>query len=254
MIYGIGETYHDGFSTYNASNVLANADSLPTGVLVTNGTDGAAVTITNAGTGRYKIAASLAGRSVGDSCYVRVSATVGGLTQEQIKGPFRIAFASALSDNDGTAQAGGASTITLSASDTAVTNAYANRKLRIIRGTGANQEVVITANDGTTKVATVSPAWGVAPDNTSVYIIEGSALAALPTTEREGVADAMLDRANGIETGWTLRKAMRLITAVLAGKSSNGGTTYRNVTDTKPRVTATLDGDGNRTAVTLDGD
>jgi hypothetical protein len=65
------------------------------------------------------------------------------------------------------------------------------------------------------------------------------------------IADALLDRANGIETSYSLRHAMRVMLAVAAGKSSNSGGTYRDINDTKPRVTATLS-DGNRTAVTVD--
>jgi hypothetical protein len=75
-------------------------------------------------------------------------------------------------------------------------------------------------------------------------------LAALPTDTEN--ADALLDRANGIETGWTFRQTARVMLAVLAGKSSNDGATYRDVGDTKARVTATVDADGNRTAVTTD--
>ena len=68
-------------------------------------------------------------------------------------------------------------------------------------------------------------------------------------------ADALLDRAAGVETGWSLRQAMRVVLATLAGKLSGAGTTavaIRDVNDTKDRVAATVDADGNRSAVTLD--
>lgn len=59
-----------------------------------------------------------------------------------------------------------------------------------------------------------------------------------------------------IETGLTVREAMRLILAALAGKvSGSPGTTitFRNaVADSKNRIVATVDGDGNRTAITYD--
>lgn len=81
-----------------------------------------------------------------------------------------------------------------------------------------------------------------------------AAVAALPTAN--ATADALLDRANGIETGLTLRQAMRLIAAANAGKLSGAATTtvaIRNaVADSKARITATVDADGNRTAVTTD--
>lgn len=92
MIYAIGETYRGEFSTYSpTTGALTNADSLPTGKLVVNGADTlASVTISNDATGRYKVSAVLSGRSDGDICYVRVSATVGGKTQDLRLGGFRI--------------------------------------------------------------------------------------------------------------------------------------------------------------------
>jgi hypothetical protein len=69
------------------------------------------------------------------------------------------------------------------------------------------------------------------------------------------VAD-WLDEANTIETGVTIRGALRLLAAALAGKISGGGTTtitIRNaVADSKARITATVDSSGNRTAITTD--
>ncbi len=69
------------------------------------------------------------------------------------------------------------------------------------------------------------------------------------------IADAMLDRSGAIETSITPRQALRLILAVAAGKVSGAATsniTFRNVGDTKDRLNATVDANGNRTAVTTD--
>lgn len=69
-------------------------------------------------------------------------------------------------------------------------------------------------------------------------------------------AAAYLDLANGIETGLTPRQAQRLLVAAAAGKLSGAATTtivIRNaVADSKDRITATVDADGNRSAITLD--
>lgn len=69
-------------------------------------------------------------------------------------------------------------------------------------------------------------------------------------------ADALLDRANGIEAGVTPRQAMRLDLAILGAKLSGAGSgteVFRNaVADSKNRVTATVDTSGNRTAITYD--
>lgn len=71
------------------------------------------------------------------------------------------------------------------------------------------------------------------------------------------IADALLNRANAIETGLTPVQSLRLIAAALAGKVSGGGTgtvTVRNaVADSKDRIVATTpDANGNRTAITVD--
>lgn len=78
-------------------------------------------------------------------------------------------------------------------------------------------------------------------------------LDALPTANEN--ADALLDRAAGVETGLTPRQAFRLFAAALAGKlyiSGNTVTIRNAVADSKNRITATTDADGQRTAVTTD--
>lgn len=68
------------------------------------------------------------------------------------------------------------------------------------------------------------------------------------------IADALLDRADAIETGITLRLASRYTVAAAAGVASGMATTTAvikgaNVLTT--RITATVDADGNRSSVTL---
>lgn len=74
------------------------------------------------------------------------------------------------------------------------------------------------------------------------------------TTFKNAIADALLDRANGIESGITLRQALRLTCAVLFGKASGFGASiyrFRDPADSKDRVIVTVSTDG-RPAVTLD--
>ena len=66
------------------------------------------------------------------------------------------------------------------------------------------------------------------------------------------IAPALLDAANGVESGKTLRQALRIIAAVVAGKVSGAGTgteTFRSLDDTANRAVVTVDANGNRTAV-----
>ena len=76
---------------------------------------------------------------------------------------------------DGTAQAGGASTITLAASASSVNQKWTGYRILIETGTGAGQARTISNYNGTTKVATVDVAWSTQPDNTSTYHIGSAA-------------------------------------------------------------------------------
>ena len=68
------------------------------------------------------------------------------------------------------------------------------------------------------------------------------------------IADAVHDEV--IEGALTSRQIQRIMLAPLAGKSTGAGTatvSFRDTADAKDRITATVDDNGNRTAVTLDG-
>jgi hypothetical protein len=76
----------------------------------------------------------------------------------------------------------------------------------------------------------------------------------LSSGERDAVAAALLDLAAGVETNRTLRQALRLMLAALCGKASGLATAtaiYRDTNDSVDRITATVDADGNRSAITL---
>lgn len=92
-----------------------------------------------------------------------------------------------------------------------------------------------------------------APDNAGIAAI-------LDDTGTSGVAlsaaavDAVLDEV--VEGNWTLRQLIRLMASTLFTKTSGGGTATliaRDLGDTKARITLTVDANGNRTAVNLDG-
>lgn len=72
------------------------------------------------------------------------------------------------------AQAGAAGTITLAAGASATDNIYNGERISILEGTGAGQSRIITAYNGTTKVATVNRNWTTNPDSTSKYSILGA--------------------------------------------------------------------------------
>ena len=78
------------------------------------------------------------------------------------------AFAAAVT---GTAQAGASSTITLAAGASATNDFYRGTVIVTTGGTGSGQTRQIKSYVGSTKVATVTPAWSVTPDNTTTYSI-----------------------------------------------------------------------------------
>lgn len=106
-------------------------------------------------------------------------------------------FGAALSPTEhGTAQAGGANTITLRAGAVATDDYYIKQLLTIVAGTGAGQSEYISDYVGATKVATMGASWAVQPDNTSIYILKGGGTipgASAPTAAE--VADAVFDEA-----------------------------------------------------------
>lgn len=79
-------------------------------------------------------------------------------------------------------------------------------------------------------------------------------IAALNDPAASAIADAVLDEV--VEGSYTLRQLMRLFASALLGQLSGAATatnTFRDLANSKNRITATVDGDGNRTAVSLDG-
>jgi len=58
-----------------------------------------------------------------------------------------------------------------------------------------------------------------------------------------------------VEGSYTLQDAQRILLSVLSGISTGGGTTnlrFRDMADTKNRISATMDANDNRTSVTRD--
>ena len=70
--------------------------------------------------------------------------------------------------------------------------------------------------------------------------------------KEQEIADAVFQ--GEIESGYSLEESMRLQNAILLGKASQApnGTIFRDIADTKDRVTSITDDDGNRTDITLD--
>lgn len=77
----------------------------------------------------------------------------------------------------------------------------------------------------------------------------------LTTGERAAIAAALLDLSDAVETSLTMRGALRVMSAALAGKVSGmetGAPAFRNTADSKTRISASCDANGNRVTVTVD--
>lgn len=105
----------------------------------------------------------------------------------------------------------------------------------------------------------VGSAAGVATTSAVRYAtgeLQGS-IAPAVTLDAANFSTYLLDEED-VETGLTLRQALRLIAAATAGKVSGGGTTTITfasaVADSDDRIIATVDSSGNRTAITYDLD
>lgn len=111
----------------------------------------------------------------------------------------------------------------------------------------ADQSLIVAATDA---LATLI---GDVPTNAELATALGTADDAVLT--QIALVKAKTDLIPGTIDGKTFAEIVTLIAAVLLGKASGLATTtavYRAIDDSKARVTATVDADGNRTAVTLD--
>lgn len=129
------------------------------------------------------------------------------------------------------------------------------------RASAANLAIVAGYVD--TEITTLQASVDDLPTNSELATALGTAddvvlaaIAALTIPTAAQNAAALMDLSNGVETGLTPRQAMRLMVAAAAGKLSGAATTtivIRNaVADSKDRITATVDTNGNRSAITLD--
>lgn len=87
---------------------------------------------------------------------------------------------------------------------------------------------------------------------TALGTADDAVLAAIAALNNISVANVL---AATVEGSTTLVQTLRLLNSALGGKASGLDTTtavYRDIGDTKDRITATVDADGNRSAVTLD--
>jgi hypothetical protein len=116
---------------------------------------------------------------------------------------------------------------------------FKGMRLKVLFGTNANlMREIVDSGDGWIEVSPPLPN----ATSTHAYQIWNSA-----------PSDGVMDEPDTID-GYSLREIYRGMAAALMGKSSGGAAddVVRAADDSKPRITATLDSNGHRTAITLD--
>jgi hypothetical protein len=227
-------------TTSTTTGAATNADSTPTVNVAEDGVAlGYAPTVTNITTGLYMVQIDCTGGNgfeAGRRYSVYVAATVGTIAGRDGIGEFEVL---ATDLNTGVASVVGAVG--------SVTGSVGS----VVGLTAANLDVAVSTRLAAASytapldAAATRAALGLAAANLDTQ------LGALPTAAEN--ATAVLDEI--IEAALSLRQAMRLCIAAMGGKASGLETTtavYRDSADTKDRITATVDANGNRTAVTLD--
>lgn len=168
--------------------------------------------------------------------------------------------ANIVSDKTGYSLAAGAITAAVIATDAIDNDAIAaNAVTEIQNGLATAVSLAVVASYIDTEITTLQADVAAILDDTGtsgVVVATGSKTGyALTAGERNSIADAWIARV--IEGAHTLGDFMRLFASVLTGKSAGGGgvtITFRDLADSKNRISATVDANGNRTAVgTRDG-
>jgi hypothetical protein len=141
-----------------------------------------------------------------------------------------LALTTLAADQDATAQAGAAGTITLAAGATA--DDLTGFVITLDGGTGSGQTRVITGYNGTTKVANIYPNWTTPPDATSTYVVHAGCMFAPASTglktitnylykKNSGVGQAILEKLVGAAANLSFAMQTRQtgkFTATLRGK------------------------------------
>lgn len=178
-----------------------------------------------------------------------VSATLDSLTSSAsgtttIVGVLAVTLATLTSSVSGTTTVLGSSSNTLDALTSSISGT--------VGGGSVSGTVSATLSDLTSSISGTTTVVG-----SSSSTISNLTSSASGTVGGVTLTDADVDMIwnEDMGEGYTARQLMRIFSAVLAGKVSGAGTSteiFRAINDSKDRVTASVDSNGNRTSITLD--
>lgn len=183
--------YVDFITSSPTTGAAADADSTPTAEVFEDATDTAILTPTvvkrTSKTGNYRVPLACTaanGFELGKSYNVVASCVFSSVTYKAVVASFQIRPAATVSNvtqvngiatyaYDGTATAGGSTTITLGTGITFGTNTLRGRRITIVGGTGMGQsEVIVSNTNATPSVVTIERAWLTNPSTDSTYTID----------------------------------------------------------------------------------
>lgn len=181
----LGATIDDSFTTVQSTGAASTLTSSPViSAYPSNSTTEltAGITLTadfdsRTGYNHVRVVASTANGYLPNTRYRLVITT--GTVNSISAVPYKVSsFGLSINGNGlvagGTATAGSSTTLTMLAADGHADSELVGATANITGGTGAGQSRYISANVGSTKVITVSPAWTTTVDNTSTYEIFGT--------------------------------------------------------------------------------
>lgn len=176
---------------------LPNAAAEAAGGLVTNGTGSGQVSLSGGRANADVVYWNAAAVATPDTAGYPKTTIKSGTGTGELSLNSGVVDAAANVTHSGTAQAGALSSITLAAGASATSDLYNRQLVQIVSGTGAGQVRNISAYNGTSKVATITPNWGTSPDATSVYrVLAGYE----PQVNTSGDVHAVNDAGNALAT------------------------------------------------------
>lgn len=249
MPYLPGDTYYGMFVTEYPPVGAITADELPVATMNRNGVDDGAVslTVSELHTGHYKVTGTIPETyEAGDTVHVSVSADVQTIPVVIVVDSF-VLDSARIGDIEYSTPEEFAEEMAAAVWD------YETRELTDLSSftipSGWASSIATAVWAATTKTLSAFSFIVDTADSESIAAL-GPLVEAL-TTAVDDIPDDILDEASAID-GKTVRQALQIIAAVAAGKCSGAGTgteTFIGLDGSTERVEFTVDGAGNRTAV-----
>jgi hypothetical protein len=145
------------------------------------------------------------------------------------------AYGDTASVNEGLAQGGSPTTITLNVDASSVNGIYVGQLVFLVSGTGEDQCGMVTAYNGTTKVATIDMGagggWSVTPDTTTAYVMMPASPIIISSASACATQLDEIHRIHGLKSGEPMTVTpMTRVSGSISQTITGDGTTTSTVT------------------------